>query len=108
MESLEQKEYINLLLDCYQELLTKHQQDVMILYYQEDLSLSEIADNLGISRNAVYDLLKRSCRLLEEYETKLHLSARHRQRTSLIEKIEANDKIDHQTLLTYLEQIKQL
>lgn len=60
-----------MLLDCYGELLTEHQRNIMELYYCEDLSLSEISEPLGITRQAVRDLIKRTEQLLAEYEEKL-------------------------------------
>lgn len=65
-----------LLLDCYGELLTEHQRNTMELYYCEDLSLSEISEPLGITRQAVRDLIKRTEQLLLEYEEKLGFAAR--------------------------------
>lgn len=66
-------DYINRLYDVYAPLLTEHQQKVMQAYYQDDLSLSEISENLSISRNAVFTVLKRTVKILEEYESKLKL-----------------------------------
>lgn len=65
-----------LLLDCYGELLTQHQYNTMELYYCEDLSLSEISEPLGITRQAVRDLIKRTEQLLLEYEEKLGFAER--------------------------------
>lgn len=59
------------LLDLYGNLLTKKQKDVMEQYYNEDLSLSEISENLEISRQAIYDTIKRSEKLLYQYEEQL-------------------------------------
>lgn len=61
------------LYDFYGELLTEHQRSVYEMSINEDLSLSEIADSLSISRQAVHDMLKRCDKQLEEYEEKLHL-----------------------------------
>ena len=66
--SLEKKQRVNLLMDCYCDLLTDKQQDYLTLYYEEDLSLAEIAEDLNVSRNAVYDNLKRAVASLEDYE----------------------------------------
>lgn len=66
-----------LLVDFYGQLLTDKQGQAMELYYDDDLSLGEIAQSLDISRQAVHDLVKRSGRILEEYEEKLGLAARH-------------------------------
>ena len=60
-----------MLLDCYGELLTDHQRNIMELYYCEDLSLSEIGTPLGITRQAVRSLIKRTEDILLNYEEKL-------------------------------------
>ncbi|WP_407667771.1 YlxM family DNA-binding protein [Orenia marismortui] len=61
------------LFSFYSSLLTERQQEFVRLYYHHDLSLGEIAEQQGISRQAVYDNLKRSEEALEEYESKLNL-----------------------------------
>lgn len=65
-----------LLLDCYGELLTEHQRNTMELYYCEDLSLSEISEPMGITRQAVRDLIKRTEQSLLDYEDKLGFAER--------------------------------
>ena len=65
-----------LLLDCYGELLTDRQRDLAELYYNEDLSLSEIAVMHGITRQAVRDSLRHSEQMLHETEQKLGMAAR--------------------------------
>lgn len=65
-----------LLYDFYGELLTKHQKDVYEQFILEDLSLSEIAEGAGISRQGVHDLIRRCQKALEGYEAKLHLVER--------------------------------
>ena len=62
-----------LLYDFYGELLTEHQQNVYEDVVLNDYSLSEVAQDQGISRQGVHDLVKRSTRIPEEYEEKLHL-----------------------------------
>lgn len=62
-----------LLYDFYGELLTDHQKEIYEQFVLEDLSLSEIAEGAGISRQGVHDLIKRCNRILEDYEAKLHL-----------------------------------
>lgn len=64
---------ISLLYDFYGQLLTEKQRQVMALYHEENLSLSEIAGEFGISRQAVHDTLKKAEQLLSEYEKKLGL-----------------------------------
>ena len=62
-----------LLYDFYGELLTERQQQVYESVVLEDYSLSEVAEDLGISRQGVHDMIRRCNHTLEEYENKLHL-----------------------------------
>lgn len=62
-----------LLYDFYGELLTEHQRGVYEEVVLNDFSLSEVAQDQGISRQGVHDLVKRSTKILEDYEDKLHL-----------------------------------
>ena len=64
------------LIDIYGELLTERQQRMLDLYYNQDLSLGEIASDVGISRQGVRDSLKKAERELCFFESKLHLVAR--------------------------------
>ena len=70
---MDKKVEISILLQIYGNLLTKKQQDVMNLYYNEDLSLSEIAEIYKISRQGVNDLIKKGETKLLEYEKVLHI-----------------------------------
>lgn len=62
-----------LLYDFYGELLTEHQRSVYEDAVYNDMSLSEIAEQYGISRQGVHDLIKRCDKILAGYEEKLHL-----------------------------------
>lgn len=75
-----------LLYDFYGELLTEHQQRIYEDAVYNDMSLSEIAEEQGISRQGVHDLIKRCDRMLEGYESKLHLVEKFRR---VKEKVEA-------------------
>ena len=65
-----------LLYDFYGELLNAHQKEIYEQFILEDLSLSEIAESEGISRQGVHDLVRRCQKTLEGYEAKLHLVGR--------------------------------
>ena len=67
---------LTLLYDFYGELLTEKQKQVYELHYQNDLSLTEIGEELSISRQAVRDQLKRTEKILLDYEEKLQLVSR--------------------------------
>lgn len=69
---------IGLLYDFYGALLTDKQQECIEMHYIHDLSLSEIANEFSVSRQAVHDILKRAEQLLEEYEHKLKLVERYK------------------------------
>lgn len=77
-----------LLLDCYGELLTEHQRNVMELYYCDDLSLSEIGEPMGITRQGVRALVKRTEGLLLNYEEKLGFAGRLGKMRSCFEALE--------------------
>ena len=65
-----------LLYDFYGELLTEHQKQIYEAAVYNDMSLTEIADEHGISKQGVHDLIKRCTRSLQEYEDKLHMIKR--------------------------------
>ena len=67
---------MTMLFDFYGELLTERQKEFFDLYYNEDLSLAEIAENAGISRQGVRDGIKRGEQILQEMEEKLQFAAR--------------------------------
>ena len=73
---IERLELRGMLYDFYGELLTAHQKKVYEDAVVNDLSLSEIADEQGISRQGVHDIIKRCDRTLADYEAKLHLVER--------------------------------
>lgn len=107
-DRLEKTTHIISLIDLYGDLLTKKQQDYLNFYYEEDLSLSEIAEELGVSRNAVYDQIRRATKILEDYEAKLHLLEKHQERLALIDKIETEKQIEHDELEGYLQRLKEI
>lgn len=86
---LEKTTRMNLLYDFYGALLTDKQRMFMELYYYDDLSLAEIAEQYQVSRQAVHDNIRRSETQLEEYETKLRLLEKYEQRSRLVEQLTA-------------------
>ncbi|AWB44263.1 putative DNA-binding protein [Paenibacillus sp. CAA11] len=91
---LEKTNRINLLFDFYELLLTEKQQTFLKYYFHDDFSLGEIASEFEISRQAVYEHIKRAEQMLELYEEKLGLLEKQQRRNELIGKlgylIEAN------------------
>lgn len=69
---------ISMLYDFYGELLTKRQKDVLQYYYGDDYTLGEIAESAGISRQAVYDTVRKAEKSLRSYESRLGLVERFR------------------------------
>lgn len=69
---------IGILLDYYKPLLTEKQKKYLIDYFEEDLSLTEIAEMNEVSRQAVYDNIKRGCKILRDYEDKLNFYKKDR------------------------------
>ncbi len=103
-----------LLYDFYGGLLTEKQQRVMELYFLENWSLAEIADNEGVTRQAVHDLLQRSEKTIEEFEAKLGLLERYSQQQTILITIKErlqmvlSSKIESDSLLRReLSQIKE-
>ncbi|MBQ8107973.1 MAG: putative DNA-binding protein [Ruminococcus sp.] len=77
------------LLELYRELLTDKQRNIMELYYDEDLSLGEIAQQCSISRQGVHDAVKHCEKALDEYEQKLGLKAARAQHEELLRELKA-------------------
>ena len=106
--------HISLLFDFYGELLTQKQKQIFSMYYNEDLSLSEIAVELDISRQGVRDQLKRTEKILEQYENKLKLVEKFIMQKkavseikNIIEFIEKNDNFSQNTVFE-IEKIKRI
>lgn len=89
---LEKTKRVNDLIDFYGVLLTENQLNILELYYMEDLSLKEIAEELGVSRNAIHDSLKRSINILEEYDSKLNLLQKDEIKNELLQRIDELNK----------------
>jgi len=103
---LEKMNQINALYDLYKVLLTEKQRAYVEMYYHEDLSLSEIADEVGVSRNAVHDNIRRTEKLLIGYEEKLGIYKKDRKRGAFYDKIKACT--DDAAVLALVEQLQRL
>lgn len=86
---LEKTNLMNTLFEFYGSLLTKKQQQYVHLYYAEDYSLGEIAQEFDVSRQAVYDNIKRTEGLLKNYEQKLAIVHHFEKRKQVIDELES-------------------
>lgn len=107
---LEKTTRMNYLFDFYQVLLTPKQQSYMALYYLDDFSLGEIAEEYHVSRQAVYDNIKRTEAMLEEYEEKLHLFSRFQKRQEIMNDLDTylQSKLDKEQNKRVFELLKEL
>lgn len=105
MMGIEKTQHMNQLLDAYKALLTRKQREVLELYYEEDFSLAEIAEQLHISRAGVSDHLKRSEKILEDYEKKLKLVQTIATRSKIYDKIKS---FGYQDINVYIEELETL
>ncbi|AXV42581.1 putative DNA-binding protein [Staphylococcus warneri] len=98
---------MNYLFDFYQSLLTDKQRNYLELFYLQDYALSEIADTFNVSRQAVYDNIRRTGDLVEDYETKLGLYKRFEQRRDIYDQMKQS--LDKPELLKqYIDQLEEL
>ena len=103
---IDEMQHMNALLDAYEVLLTQKQQSIMDMYYKEDFSLSEIAEELEISRAAVSDHIKRSAHILEEYEKNLKLVANYETRKDIYDRIKVIGNEEIKLLIERLENLE--
>ena len=84
---IEKTNRMNALFEFYAALLTDKQMNYIELYYADDYSLAEIAEEFQVSRQAVYDNLKRTEKILEDYEKKLHMYSDYIVRSQIFDQI---------------------
>lgn len=102
---------MNYLFDFYQSLLTDKQRNYLERYYLLDESLSEIAETFNVSRQAVYDNIRRTDELLEDYETRLGLYEKFEQRQQIINSIQtelAKATINKDKINQYIEALQKI
>ncbi|MBI5974583.1 putative DNA-binding protein [Staphylococcus canis] len=98
---------MNYLFDFYQSLLTKKQRNYLQLFYLEDYALSEIAETFEVSRQAVYDNIRRTGDLVEDYEKKLGLYRRFTKRQEIYRKMKENIN-NPKALQNYIQELEDL
>lgn len=97
--NLDQFLEISILFEFYKDLLSTKQRHYLTRHFEEDFSLSEIAEENGITRQAVYDNVRRGINLLYEYEDKLRLYKKSREKKELYDKlINLRENFDRQLL----------
>ena len=84
---IEKTNYMNTLFEFYGDLLTSKQKGYLSLYYGDDYSLGEIAEDFEVSRQAVYDNIKRTEKILTDYEEKLQLVGSFMLRSELLSQL---------------------
>jgi len=103
---LEKTTRINYLFDFYQSLLTPKQRSYMDMYYREDYSLGEISELLKVSRQAVYDNIRRTEKILESYEKKLGLYDKFQKRTTILDRMD--EAAEDGVIRALIHQLKEL
>jgi len=109
---MEDRVEISLLVDFYGPLLTQKQNEIMQWYYNDDLSLSEIAELNKTSRQAIHDLIKRCYKQLLSYESKLNLLQksmnREKEIINFLEYLKNKYSIDNEDIIKYKEKLENL
>ena len=109
---MEDRVEISLLMDYYGPLLTEKQKSIMELYYNEDLSLAEIAELNNTSRQAIHDLIKRCYKQFLSYESKLNLLEKSLEKESKIASVLDDLKIKYslndEDYINYKERLESL
>ena len=109
---MEDRVEISLLMDFYGPLLTEKQNEILQWYYNDDLSLSEIAELNKTSRQAIHDLIKRCYKQLLSYESKLNLLQksikREKEIINFLEYLKNKYSIDNEDIIKYKEKLENL
>ncbi|MBU7592088.1 putative DNA-binding protein [Metabacillus halosaccharovorans] len=107
---LEKTTRLTYLFDFYQSLLTPKQKSYMSLYYLDDYSLGEIAEEYSVSRQAVYDNIKRTEAMLEQYEEKLLLFQKFQERQKIMTKLRefSTEVANHNQYEVLLQELEKL
>ena len=107
MFDLDKKVYYGRLFDFYGRMLTDNQRDICRFFFDEDYNLTETGDALGISKQAVRDILNRTTAKLDDYENKLGLLGKYEQMNGMCsDAIAALDSDQIDTAKTCLSRLK--
>ena len=90
---MEERDLLIILYDYYESLLSDKQKEYFSLYYFDNLSLSEISENIGVSRNAIHKSLKSIEGLLIDYEEKLKIYNKTKKIEEIIKGSKVEDKV---------------
>lgn len=101
----ERREQLCRLLDCYGEALSERCRDVLTSYYADDLSLAEIAENCGITRQGVHDALRRGESELTAWEAALGMLEKREKLFALIDRLSGSGRAEEQALASELTEI---
>lgn len=108
VDMIEKNERVNALFEFYGPLLTKKQHSYLQMYYGDDYSLGEIAEEFKVSRQAVYDNIKRTVKILQGYEDKMHLLKEFDQRNAELDELTSYVKEHYQNDQKLLNLVKRL
>jgi len=97
----------NILYDFYGELLTEHQKNIYEDAVYSDLSLSELSEEYGITRQGIHDLIKRCDKLLTTYENKLHLVEKFEKTKLLTNRIKELTESDEEDVIRKIREISE-
>jgi len=93
----------SMLIDFFGDILTEKQRDYLDLYYNEDLSLSEIGNRVGITKQGVYDIIKRAKKTLMNIESKTKIIQKWIDTRRELEQAIANNEYIHPVALRYFQ-----
>ncbi|WP_031541982.1 YlxM family DNA-binding protein [Mesoplasma photuris] len=96
---------LSMLFEIYKDLLTEKQREYFELYFEEDLSLQEISDELGVSRAAVHDSLNKTSNILINFEDKLKINQKNIMIKKIIENHAKSENTDVNKIIEKLQEV---